>query len=92
MSWKGMYLPALNVPMDLDKSGTYVQNDFNVSFDVTAPVLSAPASGGTTVADGRVFTSTNHHPPTFTSSVSDDTNGIIIIPMTRPAASTPTST
>jgi len=23
MSWKGMYLPALNVPMDLDKSGTY---------------------------------------------------------------------
>jgi len=23
MSWKGMYIPKLNVPIDLDKSGTY---------------------------------------------------------------------
>jgi hypothetical protein len=23
MSWKGMYIPELNVPIDLDKSGTF---------------------------------------------------------------------
>ena len=50
-----------------------------MSFDITAPTVSAPSSGGTTVTDGRVFTSASDYRPTFTWTVSDAHSGVAAI-------------
>ena len=61
----------------VDKSGNYVQNDFNVSFDITAPSLSNVMSGGIAVTDGRVFAGSGQgYRPGFSVSVSDAHSGL----------------
>jgi hypothetical protein len=61
----------------VDKSGNYVSNDFNVSFDTTAPALSDISSGGTAVTNGRVFTgSAGGYRPAFAVTVSDAHSGL----------------
>lgn len=58
----------------VDKSGNGVNNDFVVSFDTTVPALSDISSGGTPVANGRVFTgSATGYRPAFAVSASDAT-------------------
>jgi uncharacterized membrane protein YgcG len=63
----------------VDKSGNYVQSDFNVSFDTTSPTVSAPGSGGTPVANGAEFTSSSGYRPTFTWSIGDAHSGVAAI-------------
>jgi uncharacterized membrane protein YgcG len=61
----------------VDKSGNYVSNDFAVSFDTTAPAVSAIISGGTPVTDGRVFAgSSAGYRPGFSITASDAHSGL----------------
>ncbi len=61
----------------VDKSGNYVSNDFNVSFDTTAPSLSNVMSGGTAVTDGRVFAGSGEgYRPAFSVTSSDAHSGL----------------
>lgn len=61
----------------VDKSGNYASNDFNVSFDTTAPALSGVTSGGTAVTDGRVFAGSGEgYRPSFSIAASDGHSGL----------------
>lgn len=61
----------------IDKSGNYVSNDFNVSFDTTAPAMSNVMSGGIAVTDGRVFAGSGEgYRPSFSVTTSDGHSGL----------------